>query len=98
MENIAENKLSLGNGATPFTVADAVIRECPDKDWLEDVVFYLNAYIERAYTSNVQADKREKSCNTCKNNNDDELSGECYECLKGIFDHYEAESEAKPNE
>ncbi len=27
-------------------------------------------------------------CNICKNN-DDELSGECYECLKGIFDHYE---------
>jgi len=33
-------------------------------------------------------------CNTCKNN-DDELSGECYECIKGIFDHYEAESEDK---
>lgn len=27
-------------------------------------------------------------CNTCRNN-DDELSGECYECIKGIFDHYE---------
>lgn len=34
------------------------------------------------------ADMRGKSCNTCKNN-DDELSGECYECIKGIFDHYE---------
>ena len=36
--------------------------------------------------------KRGKSCrcNTCKNN-DDELSGECYECVKGIFDHYEPE-------
>lgn len=34
--------------------------------------------------------KADKSCSTCKNN-DDELSGECYECLKGIFDHYESE-------
>lgn len=31
-------------------------------------------------------------CNTCKNN-DDELSGECYECIKGIFDHYEPKGE-----
>ncbi len=37
-----------------------------------------------------------KSCSTCKNN-DDELSGECYECLKGMFDHYEAEG-SEPNE
>lgn len=42
-----------------------------------------------------KTDKRSKiRCNTCKNN-DDELSGECYECIKGIFDHYEPqESEA----
>lgn len=46
-----ENKLMLGSGATPFTVADAVIRECPDKEWLEDVVFFLNAYIGRTYKS-----------------------------------------------
>ena len=41
-----------------------------------------------------KADMRVKSCSTCKNN-DDEFSGECYECLKGIFDHYEAESEGE---
>ena len=41
-----------------------------------------------------KADMSGKSCSTCKNN-DDEFSGECYECLKGIFDHYEAESEDK---
>lgn len=51
MENVIENKLMLGNGATPFTVADAVIRECADKEWLEDVVFFINAYIERTYKS-----------------------------------------------
>ena len=61
MENVIENKLTLGSGATPFTVADAVIRECADKEWLDDVVFFLNAYIKRTYTSeNVcQGDKAE---------------------------------------
>ena len=38
-----------------------------------------------------------KSCNTCKNN-DDEFSGECYECVKNIQNHYEPEGEVKPNE
>ena len=51
MENGGENKLMLGNGATPFTVADAVIRECPEREWLEDVIFFLDAYIERTYKS-----------------------------------------------
>lgn len=60
MENIGENKLTLGNGATPFTVADAVIRECPEREWLADVVFYLNTYIKRTYPSNVQAESEDK--------------------------------------
>lgn len=60
MANVEVNKLKLGNGATPFTVADAVIRECPDKEWLEDVVFYINAYIERTYPSNVRAESEVK--------------------------------------
>ena len=41
--------------------------------------------------------KADKSCSTCKNS-DDEFSGECYECVKNIQNHYEAESEVKPNE
>lgn len=53
MENVGENKLILGNGATPFTVADAVIRACPEREWLSDVVFYLETYIGRTYTSNI---------------------------------------------
>lgn len=36
----------------------------------------------------VYADMRGKSCNTCKNSNDD-FSGECYECVKNIQNHYE---------
>ena len=60
MENVVENKLTLGSGATPFTVADAVIRECPDREWLADVVFYIDTYIGRTYTSNiVQAESEE---------------------------------------
>lgn len=42
------------------------------------------------------ADMRGESCNTCKNN-DDELSGECYECVKGIQNHYEPKR-SEPNE
>ena len=61
MENSGENKLMLGNGATPFTVADAVIRACPEREWLVDVVYYLNAYIDRTYTSNnVRAESEDK--------------------------------------
>lgn len=49
MEQELNNKLILGAGATPFTAADAVIRECGDKEWLEDVIFFLRAYIDRTY-------------------------------------------------
>jgi hypothetical protein len=35
-----------------------------------------------------KAEKKSCRCNTCKNN-DDELSGECYECVKNIQNHYE---------
>ena len=38
-------------GSTPMTVADAVIRECADKEWLEDVVYFINAYLSRTYKS-----------------------------------------------
>ena len=41
--------------------------------------------------------KADKSCNTCKNS-DDEFSGECYECVKNIQNHYEVESEVTPND
>lgn len=49
MEQKLDNKLILQDGATPFTVADAVIRECGDKEWLEDIIFFLRAYIDRTY-------------------------------------------------
>lgn len=45
-----EDKLIIGNGATPLTVADAVIRECGDRNWLEDVIYFIQAYIDRTYT------------------------------------------------
>lgn len=45
----SENRLILASGATPMTVADAIIRECNDKDWLEDVIYYLGIYVEREH-------------------------------------------------
>lgn len=47
----AENRLILASGATSMTVADAIIRECSDKRWLEDVIYYLEVYVEREYVS-----------------------------------------------
>jgi hypothetical protein len=44
-----DNVLNLAKGATPMTVADLVIRECNDREWLEDVMFYIEKYIERTY-------------------------------------------------
>ena len=52
-----ENRLVLTSGATPMTVADAIIRECSDKEWLEDVVYYIGMYIEREYTSQGSKEK-----------------------------------------
>lgn len=49
MEQELNNKLILQDGATPFTAADAIIRECGDEEWLEDVIFFLQAYINRTY-------------------------------------------------
>ena len=46
---VMDNELRLQAGGTPLTVADLVIRECNDREWLEDVIFYLEKYIERAY-------------------------------------------------
>lgn len=45
-------------------------------------------YILSNFCPNCGADMRDKSCNTCKNNGD-EFSGECYECVKNIQNHYE---------
>ncbi len=44
-----EIKFIIPCGATPFTIADAVIRECNDKDVIEDVIYYLQVYVERVW-------------------------------------------------
>lgn len=46
------SKLYVGNNATPMTVAEMVVRECPDHEWLDDVVYYIKAYINREYGKN----------------------------------------------
>lgn len=49
----------------------------------------LNDSVTGEPIQDMREPKREKMrCNTCKNN-DDELSGECYECIKNIRNHYE---------
>lgn len=57
---------------------------------LEDVKKIFNKYI-----SELKGDNKYTSrCNSCQNNTD-ELSGECYECVKGIEDWYEPVSKLK---
>lgn len=48
----------------------------------------------RSVVSGLKEDNKQSRCNNCQNNTD-ELSGECYECVKGIEDWYEPISEPK---
>ena len=49
----------VGNNATPMTVAEMVVRECPDHEWLADVVYYIKAYLNREYGKNVEVQESE---------------------------------------
>ena len=42
--------------ATPFTIADAVIRKCGTLDVIEDVMYYIECYVNRA--------RRNTACDT----------------------------------
>lgn len=66
------------------------------KDYLSDEGKEKLECLLSAVRNAVEIEDMKIRCNTCKNN-DDELSGECYECVKGIFDHYEPE-EVMPDE
>ena len=48
----------------------------------------------RSVVSGLKEENKQIRCNNCKNNTD-ELSGECYECVKCIEDWYEPISELK---
>lgn len=48
----------------------------------------------RSVVSGLKGDNKQSRCNNCQNNTD-ELSGECYDCVKGIEDWYEPISEPK---
>lgn len=39
--------LFLQSGATPMTVAEMVIRECSDEEWLQEVVYFINCYLNK---------------------------------------------------
>ena len=41
--------LTAKGGTTPLSIADAVIRECPEKEWLEDIIYFLQCYIDRTW-------------------------------------------------
>lgn len=56
-----EDKMIIGNGGTPLTVADAVIRECPEKEWLEDVIYFIQAYIDRTFPAENKAESEENN-------------------------------------
>lgn len=47
--SVNDNKINLPNGATPMSIADVVIREAKERDWLEDVVHYIQCYIDREW-------------------------------------------------
>lgn len=32
-------------GSTPMTYAETLIRECPDCEWIEEVIYWLNAFL-----------------------------------------------------
>ena len=51
----------------------------------EEVLTILDKHI-----SELSGDNKQSRCNSCQNNTD-ELSGECYECVKGIKDNYISE-------
>ena len=55
-------------GATPMTIADAVVRECPDKEILEDVVYYINAYITREWSNKTHTKEGEADEQIQRNN------------------------------
>ena len=66
----------------------AVLKAIQKLNIPEDMcVFEIISHIEVAIATLPSVEKG-KSCSTCKNS-DDEFSGECYECIKGISDHYE---------
>lgn len=58
MKYINGAEIKVQNGGTPMSIADAVIREVNDKEILEDIIYYLQVYINREYTSEVSNDER----------------------------------------
>jgi hypothetical protein len=54
----AESRLILASEATPMTVADAITRECRDKRWLEDVIYYLGVYVGREYAPQGESEEK----------------------------------------
>lgn len=43
--------LEVPTGATPMTIADAILREC-DRETLEEVLYYIDCYLNKHGMSN----------------------------------------------
>ena len=53
-EQNRKSEMYIASGATPMTVADLVTRECHDREFLESIIFFINAYIEHELPSEVK--------------------------------------------
>lgn len=45
--NVKPSNLYVADGATPMTIAEMVVRECKDEEILEDIIYYIEAYLSR---------------------------------------------------
>lgn len=101
-------KMRIANGTPLEEELEKIIAKIDfEEKWLLDIYakqYRVNAKdIEiamsgiRSVVSKLKEENKESRCNNCQNNTD-ELSGECYECVKGIEDWYEPISELKGDE
>lgn len=87
----AEHILSAVAKGTPLdSVKTEIEKKYREVEFMDEFSSGYNYAIGEALETLDNIGKVDKSCSTCKNS-DDEFSGECYECVKGIFDHYESE-------
>jgi len=105
LKELAEKEKGVRNG-TPLDDVKAEIAEeicLTDNPYTGETKYTIEHLKLLEILDNIgKADMRKPimekiRCNTCKNN-DDELSGECYECVKNIQNHYEPEEVKEESE
>ena len=38
-------ELKIPSGSTPMTIAELIVRECNDREWMEEIVYWLNCWL-----------------------------------------------------